>query len=326
MNLTSDQYGRFVEAAFAGSDDCIKVISLDGGLSYMSDGGQRVMEVDDFARFKGCPWPDFWHGQGCVEAAAAIERARRGQTSRFTGFANTAKGSRRYWDVKVSPIFAEDGTVENILSISRDITALKAHEIEQDLLRHELSHRIKNLLALVQSVANQTLRPDQDLATAKASFLGRLHALSRAQDVFFEGNRAATNLCAAIASVLEAAPKDRILVEGPEIPLSTKSGLAFALALHELMTNAVKYGAWSNEIGTVNITWQIIETDHVQHLDFTWLEQGGPRVTEPRRTGFGSRMIEKALVAYVRGHATVTYHAEGLLARLTAPLDALIEP
>jgi hypothetical protein len=92
-----------------GCGDCIKILDLDGQLQFMSEGGKRVMEVEDFGKLKGCPWPDFWAGVGNSDARSAVETAKAGGTARFKGAANTAKGNARFWDVQVSPIFGEDG-------------------------------------------------------------------------------------------------------------------------------------------------------------------------------------------------------------------------
>src|SRR5580692_6075886 len=109
-----------LRGVLAGCGDCIKILDLDGQLQFMSEGGKRVMEVEDFGKLKGCPWPDFWAGAGNADARAAVETAKAGGTARFKGPANTAKGTPRYWDVQVSPIFGHDGKPSHILSISRD--------------------------------------------------------------------------------------------------------------------------------------------------------------------------------------------------------------
>ncbi|MBW9114850.1 PAS domain-containing protein [Rhizobium cauense] len=313
---------RFIEAALAESDDCIKIIGLDGTLQYMSEGGQRVMEVDDFEAVRGCPWPDFWQGQGNLDAVAAIEAARSGRRAHFTGYADTAKGNPRVWDVKVSPIFRADGTVESILSVSRDVTDLKAFEKEQSLLRHELSHRIKNILAIVQSVANQTLKNDDDMRVAKPALLARLAALGRAHDILMQSAHDTTTMQAVVETASREQPTGRIIAEGPAIQLSAKSGLALALALHELSTNALKYGALSNDSGKVSISWQVVHDDEDEQLEFIWVESHGPPVARPDRKGFGSQMIERALSAYVRGRAELDYRPDGLIFRLTAPVIA----
>ncbi|MFC1459524.1 PAS domain S-box protein [Microvirga arabica] len=112
----------FLQRVLESSNDCIKVLDLEGRLKFMSEGGKRVMEIDDFSKFVDCPWPDFWEDEGNVAARAAIETAKAGGIGRFQGFARTAKGTPRWWDVQVTPITGPDGKPERILSISRDIT------------------------------------------------------------------------------------------------------------------------------------------------------------------------------------------------------------
>lgn len=124
---------EFNSRVLASSNDCIKVIDLDGKLAFMSEGGMKVMEVSDFNSVKGCPWPDFWQDQGHLDANAAIANAKAGISGRFQGFANTFLGTPKWWDVQVTPIYDEQGAVEKILCISRDITATR--EAEEDLRR-----------------------------------------------------------------------------------------------------------------------------------------------------------------------------------------------
>ncbi|MGV1914903.1 HWE histidine kinase domain-containing protein [uncultured Agrobacterium sp.] len=316
---------RFVAAAFAASDDCIKVIAIDGSLQFMTEGGQRIMEVDDFSAIKGCYWPDFWQGIGNKDAIAAIDEARAGRAARFTGYANTAKGNERYWDVKVSPIFNEQGAVESILSISRDITALKAFEDEQILLRNELAHRIKNILALVQAVASQTLKDDADMATAKPTFLSRLGALSRGHEILINAQHSSTQMSMLADAVVQDHGTDRVAVDGPEINLSAKCALALTLAFHELATNALKYGALSRETGRVSLTWTISSETGEPMLHLTWRETGGPEVSAPSHKGFGSRMIEKALSSYLGGTSCIDYRKDGLVFSISAPVVNLTE-
>jgi PAS domain S-box-containing protein len=115
----------FLQRVLESSNDCIKVLDLDGRLKFMSEGGKRVMEIDDFSKFVDCPWPDFWEDEGNVAAKAAVEKAKAGGIGRFQGFARTAKGTPRWWDVQVTPITGSSGKPERILSISRDITATR---------------------------------------------------------------------------------------------------------------------------------------------------------------------------------------------------------
>ncbi|MFE8646685.1 PAS domain S-box protein [Sphingomonas sp. NCPPB 2930] len=119
---------EFMRGVLASSGDCIEVLDLDAKRVYMSEGGQSVMEVDDFAVVRGCPWPDFWEDDGNVSAVAAIAAARAGRAGHFQNFANTFKGRRRFWDVQVTPILGRDGLPERLLAVSRDITGTKEAE------------------------------------------------------------------------------------------------------------------------------------------------------------------------------------------------------
>lgn len=119
----ADADAAFLRSVLASSGDCIKILDLDAKLIFMSDGGQRVMEVGDFSAIEGCPWPDFWRGAGNEKALAAVAAAKAGGVGQFQGPAETMAGTKRYWDVRVTPILGADGRPVRLLSISRDITA-----------------------------------------------------------------------------------------------------------------------------------------------------------------------------------------------------------
>ncbi|WP_170854972.1 sensor histidine kinase [Xaviernesmea oryzae] len=315
---------RFMQSVLAASDDCIKILSLEGKLLFMSEGGQRVMEVEDFDALRGCPWPDFWAGAGLAEAQASIAAAVAGRSSRFLAAANTAKGTPKFWDVKVSPIFGADGQPETILSVSRDITELKRSEDEQRLLAQELRHRVKNILMLVRVIANQTIRTDVPAETAREKFSARLMALAESQDRLTSTNGARAELHALLDAVSTTHGGGRLHFSGPKLELNSRCTLAMAMALHELATNAMKYGALSNENGHVEVTWRVVEVaEKGSQFHFTWTEDGGPPVQQPSSTGFGSRLIEKALAGYFLGAARIDYRPGGLFFELEAPMDAL---
>ncbi|WP_375462110.1 PAS domain-containing protein [uncultured Enterovirga sp.] len=148
----SEEFNRRV---LASSDDCIKVLDLDSRLTFMSEGGQRVMEVSDFNAIQGCPWPDFWQDQGNRDAKAAVAAARAGRPAQFQGHATTMAGTPRFWDVRVTPILDKHGRPEKILSISRDITATWEAEEALRGLNESLERQVlertaeRNLLASV---------------------------------------------------------------------------------------------------------------------------------------------------------------------------------
>ena len=119
---------EFLRSVLASSGDCIKVLDLDAKLVFMSEGGQRVMEVSDFNAIRGCPWPDFWQDDGNTAARAAVEAAKAGDVGHFQGPANTFAGTPRWWDVQVTPILDAAGKPEKLLSVSRDITSMRQAE------------------------------------------------------------------------------------------------------------------------------------------------------------------------------------------------------
>src|SRR5918993_872718 len=137
---------EFTRRLLSSSDDCIKVLDLDGHLRFMSEGGQRVMEVSDFCQIDGCHWPSFWTGPAAQEAQAAVETARAGGTGRFQGLSPTVAGTPRWWDVMVTAIKGPDGQPERLLSISRDITEHKQAEdrMAETAERYRLAARATN--------------------------------------------------------------------------------------------------------------------------------------------------------------------------------------
>lgn len=321
-----------LRGVLAGCGDCIKILDLDGRLQFMSEGGKRVMEVEDFSKLKGCPWLDFWEGTGSLDASQAVATAKAGGIGRFKGPANTAKGNPRYWDVQVSAIVDDAGRPTHLLSISRDITqewrateTLNEALQRQALLAGELQHRIKNTLAMVSAIANQTMQ-GKSVPDARNAFTARLLTLSHAHDILTQTSWVGAPIKAVVEGALAShrTGKGQINISGPDIELLPKQALAIALAVHELATNAIKYGALSVD-GTVEVQWrnEVIESEPRFH--FRWTERGGPKVTEPlpAAKGFGSKLISRLLEGDFSGKVTTSYEAEGLVCQLNSPLLAL---
>ena len=316
---------RFIRSVLAASDDCVKVLNLAGHVIFVSEGGQRVMEIADVASVQGCPWWQFWEGADQQSVRSAVEAAREGRNTRFQGMANTARGNPRWWDVKVSPIIDGEGRPQSILAVSRDITELKRAEEHQRLLALELKHRIKNSIAMVQAIANQTLRPGELTADTKAVLMERLRTMGDAQDLLTQDGQSRAGLREVVTNALK--PHDvagRLSLDGPELAMTARCALAMALAMHELATNALKYGALSNADGHVAVSWNNAATAGAPgEFLLEWRETGGPAVTPPERTGFGSRMIERALAGYFHGSANIDYRPEGVVFTMRAPMEAL---
>ena len=320
-----------LRSVLSGCGDCIKVLDLDGRLQFMSEGGKRVMEVDDFSLLKGCPWPGFWPGEGQEQAAQAVTEAKAGRSARFRGPANTAKGTPRYWDVQVSPIFGPDKKPAHLLSISRDITEeWKASQLQEEaakrerFLTEELEHRLKNAFSLMLAIANQTFRGEEYAVRLKA-FSSRILALSRAHDAV----RTASWTDVPIREVIEQAiashrtGQGRFKVSGTPLNVYPNQAVSLMLAVNELATNAAKYGALSSNTGEVEILWSTSTNGSGSTFDFSWRERGGPRVIEPTRQGFGSRVIKDFMANDFGGAVDLSYDPNGVVCELKSPLERL---
>ena len=312
-----------LRGVLAGCGDCIKVLDLDGRLQFMSDGGKRVMEVDDFGVLKGCPWPGFWSGDGNRDALAAVETAKAGKTARFRGAANTAKGNPRYWDVQVSPIYGSSGQVAQLLSISRDITEEWEAAQREQFLNEELEHRVKNTFAMVLSIANQTFRGDANVSPLEA-YRARITALARAHDIAKNANWSNARIGQVVESALapHRTGEGRFSLSGLDLMLDPRQALSLLLAINELATNATKYGSLSASGGTVDISWSTTEGDAPSFV-FTWRERGGPLIAPPAREGFGSRVIKEAMASDFAGTVWLSFEPAGVVCTLTAPLANL---
>ena len=304
----------FLKSVLDASQDCIKVLTLGGDLIYMNEGGKVVMEVDDFEVIRGCAWSGFWEGGGRAVADSALEAARSGRVGNFQGSARTAKGTEKYWDVTVTRIPGRDGLEDRILSISRDITASKHVEQQKELLSRELGHRIKNTLSVVQAIATQTFRGVD--GTDLRKFNARLAALGEAQQLLLQSVWESVSVRELIGKTLAPmCPPSRIALEVDDMQLDGRRGLSLALALHELGTNAVKYGALSNDIGSV----QIILAKKGSEFHLTWREINGPAVEAPARTGFGTRLITRNLESDFGGSVEMNFKPSGLVMTLSVP-------
>jgi PAS domain S-box-containing protein len=220
-------------------------------------------------------------------------------------------------EIGLSPIQAELGTM--VLAAIVDISQRKRGEAQRELLIAELNHRVKNTLGVVQAIAHQSFKGMDSAAPARTSFEGRLVALGATHTLLSQSNWDVASLQELTKNALEASTVDsrRISVEGPEVQLQPKQALAIAMAVHELCTNALKYGALSNEEGRITVQWSKSSRPQSQ-LQFVWRETGGPPVVPPKRRGFGSQLIEQALTHELDAEVTLDFRAEGLVCTITA--------
>jgi PAS domain S-box-containing protein len=236
-----------------------------------------------------------------------------------------ADGTAGWTFSRAIPLFDDKGAIVEWFGAASDVTERHRAEERLRLLVNELNHRVKNNLAMTQAIATQTFRNAENLEQARERFIGRVIALGRAND-FLTGDRGAS---ASLRGVLEQAMQPhreeeaRWQFDGPDIDLSAKTALALTLALHELATNALKYGAWSVPDGRVFVTSQVQSVDGRQRLHIEWRERGGPRVQPPATRGFGSRLIEHGLAAEMGGTVTMHFEPDGMVCTVDAPIDPL---
>jgi PAS domain S-box-containing protein len=234
-----------------------------------------------------------------------------------------ADGSQKHFANSMIGV-VEDGQLKRLWGIQRDITDQKKAEEQRTLLINELNHRVKNTLATVQSIASQTLRNAPTAQEAKKALEERLIALSRAHDVLTRESWEGAELREIVAQALapySGQGEDRLHLKGPELRLSPRMALALAMALQELATNAVKYGALSNSQGEVEIAWEVEQAGSSSRLHLRWEESGGPLVHAPVRKGFGSRLIERSLAHDLNGTAQIEFRPEGVVCTVDAPLS-----
>ena len=231
----------------------------------------------------------------------------------------------RVVELRITPM--RDGGVAVSL---RDISERKQAEHRQRLLVNELNHRVKNALATVQAIASQSLRTPEIPPAAVERFMARLMALAGANDILVAKDWRGAELKAIARHVaspyvaggdeLQDGGDARFRVDGPPAVLGPRAATAMALALHELATNAAKYGALSAPEGRVSLTWAFEDEGPSRRLCLTWRESGGPAVRAPVKLGFGSRLIEKGLKAELRAKVSVDYAPGGLTMSLDAPM------
>jgi PAS domain S-box-containing protein len=252
-----------------------------------------------------------------------VAAALAGERQTYKALVPYRIGAQRYVQVEYIPHRREDGTPDGFFALVQDVTAREAADRHRELLLNELNHRVKNTLAVVQAIAAQSFRDPAIPAGVRESFEGRLMALSRMHDLLMHEDWERATLPAILAEAVRPFNEGgRIAIAVPPLRLGAKVAESLSLALHELCTNACKYGALSQPAGQVAIRGSVTEGP-APRLDLTWQEEGGPPVVAPARRGFGSRLIERGLAAELDAEVSLQFRAEGLVFRLCAPLSQL---
>ena len=311
---------RRLAAIVTQSDDAIISKTLEGRILTWNSGATRVFgyaedEMIGESITKLIP-PELLSEEDYV-----LSRLRRGERIDHYETVRVRKDGRRIdISLTVSPLYSRTGAIVGASKIARDITERRQAERAQALMMGELSHRVKNTLATVQAIATQSLRRSRNPTEFVQAFTGRVHALARAHDLLSETRWEGVSLGALVRDqVFLGVADERISSGGPELMLEAQPALHLAMVLHELGTNARKYGALSGGQGLLSVTWEVIMRHDSRLLRLTWRESNGPRVAAPTARGFGTRLIEDSLLAH-GGTANIVYGADGVVCELTLPL------
>ncbi|WP_181703955.1 sensor histidine kinase [Chthonobacter albigriseus] len=314
----------FLRRVLSSSNDCIAVFDLSGNLTFMSDGGMRTLEVDGYPVIAGQHWSTFWRTDDPAVAGIAFERARSGDVGRFQAHGETLHGTPKWWDVTFTAIGDHNGGTEAVVAVARDISDRRRDDEQRDLLSRELSHRIQNIFTVINSLITLSARADPAAASFAEKLKARLAALWKAHDYVRPTSRRslqnAHSILGLASILLEAYPVEQISITGDDRPISGPAATALAMILHELATNAVKYGALSAADGRLVIDCR----QQDDRVVVTWHEVGGPPVDgPPAQAGFGSTLATRTAMGQLGGSIRHDWRRAGLVVTIDIDPDEL---
>ena len=308
------------------SEDAIISHDLDGKITSWNRGAQLIYGYTE-AEALGKPMSLLLADHQIDEWPNLLQRLRAGESISDLDVSRVTKEKGRIdVSLKISPIKDEDGAIAGASAVARNISARKAAEERAALLMAELDHRVKNILAVVGSVVTQSLKTGSAVETLRPEIEGRIAAIARAQSTLTGQGGVESSVKDLINAELAPFKGRRTVVVSGEangdVLLCSEASLALGLALHELATNAVKYGALSVETGRLEVRWSVTGVGQAQQLVLLWCESEGPPVKAPTRSGFGSKLIELSLEHGLSAKVTREFRESGLHCSVSVPLDS----
>ena len=256
-----------------------------------------------------------------ADAIFALKRQVLEQGVPLNAESRIDRGDKSLWyDFHIEPMRDVSGTLIGLTGAAVDITERKEAEAHLRLLMRELTHRSKNLLAVIQAMARQTARHSGSIATFLERFSARVQALARSHDLLVAEGWHGASLNDLVRSQLAHyidGESNQVSIDGPEVQLTPEATQSLGLALHELVTNAAKHGALSKMAGHVEVTWKALTRDG--GIELLWRETKGPKVSEPKRRGFGSVVIEHNLARALNADVSLDFAPSGLICRVAVP-------
>lgn len=268
-------------------------------------------------------WPDgtpLPHDQCPMAVALKDDRAVRGMEAA----AERPDGTRVPFIPYPTPIHDETGTLIGAVNMLVDITDRKRAEDQQALLVRELHHRVKNTLATVQAIMGSTARAVDNIEDFKTALFGRIQSLSKTHLLLADEQRAVKfgDIVRSELDAFDDGSNKRVVLSGPEVPLTSQLAVSLGMAVHELTTNAAKFGALSVFGGKVEVTWSVTIDATRRTLSFDWVESGGPLVVQPLKQGFGSRLLAFVLPGQIQAKSRIDYAPDGIRMHCALPLPA----
>jgi PAS domain S-box-containing protein len=312
-------------AIVVSSDDAIVGKTLDGCVTSWNAGATRIFGYE----------PKEMIGQSIIkiippelrqEEDEILAKLKRGEHIAHYETVRLAKDGRRLnISLSVSPVLDKTGRIIGASKIARDVTEKKRVEAIQRVLIEELNHRVKNTLAMTQAIASQSLRHARSASDFVESFTGRVQALAKAHSLLTDRKLEGAELTELVREQVTLGVADqRVICSGPMVILGAQPAIHLALVLHELATNARKYGGLSVPQGRLSVKWEV-HSSGSRTLLLDWTESGGPQVSAPLTAGFGTTLIERTLQTH-GGEATVRYGVTGVTCKLRLPLGETARP
>ncbi|MEI7298512.1 PAS domain-containing protein [Paraburkholderia tropica] len=297
--------------------DCIKILDRQGNVELMNRAGREALNVDEGSEL-GMEWLPLLPAEVHQAGREALQEAITGKNVRFPGMSQSTGRPVRHWDNMLTPLVDERGEVRNIVCVSRDISTQKEDSDRIQFLLSELDHRTRNMLAVVQAVIIRTAGdPKSEFVKTVCQ---RIQSIARSQDLLVSGKwtgisvRELVRLQIAISGDYESRFR---LIGDEEMKLDGRVAETIGMAIYELTTNAIKYGALSDERGIVTVQWDLDKRDSMFRL--TWKETGGPEVDAPQRKGFGASVIGRNSFAYRGAQVSHAFERDGVRWQFVMP-------
>jgi two-component system CheB/CheR fusion protein len=316
-----EQARALLAAIVTSSQDAIISHDLDGIITSWNAGAETLYgfsaskAIGQSISLLAEALPEDW-----ARVRARLEQGE--QIARLESAKTVKKGHSIAVSVTISPIRDADGQISGASVVARNISERRAAEQKTNLLLGELDHRVKNILAIVSAVVSQTVKTSTTPEAFAAEVEGRVQSIAKAHTLLSQAGQGEMALRALITT--ELAPYDRqegsLVIAGPNVALTPKAGLALAMAIHELASNAAKYGALSTVSGPLEVRWTITGDTDNEILALAWTESGGPVVQPPIRRGFGTTLIERGLTHELDAEVHREFAVPGLRCTIEIPL------